>query len=95
MRVVYKYELTSSDVIIEMPEGSVILKVAEQGESGFIWALHEPEAKKVKRRFVTFGTGHRIDDPFLVFVGTFLTFGEECVWHVFEKSIGSNVHGDS
>lgn len=68
---------------IEMPEGAEILTVQMQKTDLCLWAIVDPEAKKVKRKFNVFGTGHEIDIKG-TYIGTFQMHGGDLIFHVFE-----------
>jgi hypothetical protein len=84
---VYKYEvLLIDDVIIDLPEGAKVLTFQAQNEVPCIWALVDPNAAKVPRRFRLAGTGHLIqhDEKSLRYVGTAQFHEGALVFHLFE-----------
>jgi len=101
MRTIWKFQFKIDDEVeIEMPIGARILHVGTQGDerqtalpSPFLWAMVESTAKKHRRKFLIFGTGHElprlpIDEPLpndLQHIGTFQMRGGLLVWHMFEK----------
>lgn len=57
----------------------------EQGSDICLWAAVDPQAPKVTRRFIGFGTGHTIPGELqLSFVGTAMLNGGAFVFHIFE-----------
>lgn len=71
---------------IEMPEGAQLLSVHEQNGELCMWVQVRTENPMVKRKFLTFGTGHILpDDQKLDFVGTALLERGALVLHVFEE----------
>jgi len=87
VRRVYKYPIPVTDMIdLSLPAGAQPLHVAAQGEMVCLWALVDPEAEPVARRFIVRGTGHPIenDDADLSHVGTFLLQDGALVFHLFE-----------
>lgn len=71
---------------LQMPEGATVLSVGVQGENICLWAMVNPDAPKVTRSFVGFGTGHEVTDATcLEFIGTALLHGGSLVFHIFEK----------
>jgi hypothetical protein len=98
MLVVYKYALKPivlNDV--EMPEDSQVLHVDCQSNTFCIWALVNPDKKKVVRRFLTVGTGYPLEQVYedkLYFHGSFLMSGGAYVWHIFEVANGEAMSDD-
>ena len=83
MKSIWKYVL-QPECTIEMPGGAQVLAVREQGQDICLWALVDPSAEKVERRFVGFGTGHDVPDQSMAFLGTAHLAGGALVFHVFE-----------
>ncbi|HXN71499.1 MAG TPA: hypothetical protein VN861_02985 [Candidatus Acidoferrales bacterium] len=79
---IYKYQVEQIDDQVEiiMPVGAKVLHVAAQ--SGFItlWALVNPNAGTVMRRFAIVGTGHAVPGG-LAYLGT--AHIQPFVWHIF------------
>ena len=82
-KIVYKYKLETFDCAIKVPKGITPLHVAVQYGNIIVWALVDPEAPLISRRFKVIGTGTPInttgDEKFL---GT--VFQGHLVWHVFD-----------
>lgn len=86
MITIYKYTL-SPDILVEMPEGSQILTIAEQKNEVCMWVKVNTQKPMIHRRFVVFGTGHEIPkdvDKFLKYAGTAHGVDGSLVFHVFE-----------
>lgn len=85
MKTIWKYEIFP-EATIEMPVGSKILDVQVQFDKPCIWVLVNSDVtvKKVKRRFICYGTGHSIPDYPGEFIGTFQLHGGGLVFHLFE-----------
>jgi hypothetical protein len=90
VKKVFKYPLPQVLTELVMPVGAELLCVDMQAGSPTLWALVEPDAKTVRRRFEIVGTGHPVADN-LSYVGTAFNRGPEppyfpngFVWHVFE-----------
>ena len=84
---IFKFQIPLSDVVtIEMQENAKILSVQAQNEKPYMWALVDPPARLVKRKFRFAGTGHEIthDSGKLLFIGTFQMHGGSLVFHIFE-----------
>lgn len=83
---IFKYELQILDIqIIDMPANAQILHVDVQSERICLWAVVEPTARLVPRRFHIVGTGH--DMPkyvVLQHLGSVLMHQGTFVWHIFE-----------
>jgi hypothetical protein len=84
---VFKYPLpTKAEFEIEMDECGKILKVEIQGAQACMWALVNPIAKKISRKFLVLGTGietnYNMND--LKFISTFQVQGGAFIFHIFE-----------
>lgn len=87
MKQIWKYQLTTTDeVSVNMPRGATILSLQVQHGRPCIWALVDPPAPNVTRRFRIFRTGHRIDGLDRQFIGTFQVDNGNSVFHVFEDT---------
>jgi hypothetical protein len=85
-KVIWKYPLVTfvnAVATIEMPEQAEILWIDTQGDRLCLWAMHEPGAKQVSRKFVLKGTGWEFDDRGLRYIKTI--FDGDLVWHLFER----------
>lgn len=89
MLTIHKFNVGVQDEFtLSLPENAQILTVDVQREDVCFWVLLDPnlEIEKIERKFVCFGTGHRI--PFrlaeLQKVGTVLLHSEALVFHYFE-----------
>ena len=84
MKVIYKYPLAITDCpVVSLPKDATIVKVGNQGDSLFIWAVVDDTSEEVARNFRIFGTGHPIpDDESLIFIDTVL-MPNGLVWHIF------------
>ena len=91
MKAVWKYTLKPA-VTLDIPVGSQILTIREQGEDICLWALVDPQAEKEPRRFLVMGTGHTVPDPdegpalTLTYVGSAHLHGGTLVFHAFEAT---------
>ena len=84
---VFKYVLPIEDnPTISMPQGAQLLHVADQYGALCVWALVNPEAPPMHRRFRVAGTGH--PEAVGVYVGTALMLGG-LVFHVFDRGEAS------
>lgn len=81
---IWKFELTSSGQV-EMPEGAEALSVHAIRERPYLWALVDPEAPQVTRKFKIVGTGFPMDEAGK-FLGTFFLGHLPFVFHVFDPS---------
>jgi hypothetical protein len=84
LRTIHKYplELAEERVVISMPAGAQVLRVAAQHGRPCIWAVVNTEAPMVEREFRVAGTGRELPGYPGEYVGT-CDIGEY-VWHVFE-----------
>lgn len=80
----FPFEITD-DFEIEMPMGAQILHVAMQREMPCIWAIVDPNAPKVTRKFHLSGTGHPLEESCTQYnhVGTFQMHDGALVFHLF------------
>lgn len=86
MRRIWKYQVIPERAIsIEMPLGAQVLTVQAQRDEINVWALVDPEAPRVWRRFRLIGTGHIIQDGALQYIGTFQLDCGALVFHLFEE----------
>ena len=96
MLTIWKYPIRDVDIAsaifeLDMPKGAKVLTVQMQGNSPVMWALVNPETKKVKRMFLVKGTGHPIEDRATclaisqpdTYIGTFQLAGGALIFHVF------------
>ena len=87
MRGVWKYPLglDGHTQEHEMPVGARVLAVGMQHNLPTMWAEVDPAADTEARRFVVFGTGHRIPtdvEARLTYLGSAVS--DAFVWHVYE-----------
>lgn len=87
-RAVWKFPFRVDDSFeVSMPAGAEVLHVEAQFETPCLWALVDPTAAKVLRRFRLAGTGHPISIPprrEFKHVGTFMLGGGSLVFHLFD-----------
>lgn len=71
-KTIWKYILPASHTCcIDMPLGAEVLTAREQNDNVCVWALVDPKATGFEsKHFVVAGTGHRIDEAGLRYVGT-------------------------
>lgn len=95
MKKIYKYTLKSlGEIRLNMPNGAIIRKVAEQDGDICIWAEVNTGCAEVERRFEVFGTGQEMPTEILgarrsyldtVFIDTpIVPF--QLVFHVYERA---------
>ncbi len=85
MNTIWKYEL-QHECSIEMPVLSQILSVQVQDGQTCLWVLVNPQNINETRKFVVFGTGHKVPKSGLEFIDTIQLHGGQLVLHVFEKT---------
>jgi hypothetical protein len=83
---VWKFDLRDdAENAIEMPRGAQVLSVQVQRGQPRLWALVDPTAPKVRRRFWICGTGtYANTDGLGTFVDTIQLEGGALVFHVFD-----------
>ena len=85
MKTIWKFKLkTYLEQDIEMPTGAIILCLQTQHEIPCIWALVDPDAPKMSRRFITHGTGHPMTETTTCYLGSYQLQMGAFVFHVFE-----------
>lgn len=85
MRTVFKYPVPFDDrFTLELPCVHELLHFDNQHEQPCLWALVDPESAPMKRSFRLAGTGHRIEETSLRFVGTAQFRSGSLVFHLFE-----------
>jgi hypothetical protein len=86
MNTIYKYALRQEELqMIQMPAGARVLTVQVQNNVPCLWAIVDPEEKKmVQRGFAIYGTGYPMRIVEVVqYVGTFQLCDGSLVFHVF------------
>lgn len=92
MLTIWKFPLVQKDEqTVTMPAGSEILSVQVQEGDVCAWALVNPAARKVDRRFLILGTGEPASHVSIeaVFAGTVQLNGGSLVLHVFVNPEGA------
>ena len=85
MKQVFKYPIPiRDDFSLALPGGARILDVQVQNGVGCIWALVDASIPPIMRRFRLAGTGHPLNEPHLIHIGTFQLEGGALVFHLFE-----------
>lgn len=88
MKTIWKYRLpTENEPVLEMPEGAEVINVDVQDATPCLWAIVNPEAAAVSRKFYIRGTGHPLGDAAgKKHLGTFQLhqFAPPLVFHVFD-----------
>lgn len=87
MKVIWKFPLEiEGHQTVVMPQGARLLHVAAQGGKPTIWALVDPKAIVVGRRFLLCVTGTTPENKYPAeYVGTFLLAGGSFVGHIFDQ----------
>lgn len=70
--------------MVQMPAGAEVLHFGIQDGQPMLWALVTPSAPPNYRRFPLAGTGHRIEEEGLSYLGT--CFQGPFVWHLLEPA---------
>ncbi len=86
MRTIHKQELQITDVqVIEVPKCSTILCVNKQKGTVCIWYECDTDFPLENRIIYCFGTGHKMPNDDMKYIGTILTAAENFVFHFYEK----------
>lgn len=83
-KTIWKFEVDSPNVHLEMPVGAEILCVQMQRDKPCLWAEVEPFNPIEKRSFMIVGTGHEIEFTNGKYIGTFQMHGGGLVFHLYE-----------
>lgn len=84
MKIIYKYSLMLMDSqTLELSVGYEILTVQLQNQDICVWAIVEPKNVEQTVQFQIIGTGDKIVDEELKYIGTVQRHG--FVWHIFYK----------
>lgn len=88
MRTIWKFPVEMTDQFeILMPAGADVLTVQVQHGQPVLWAIVDPDARKIKTGFVLHGTGHPLSDKAGRYIGSFQLTGGALVFHLFEARI--------
>ncbi len=86
MKTIWKYELRPL-AEINMPRGAQVLTVQVQNGIPQIWVFVNADYEfEEVRKFITYGTGHKVPDNPGRYIGTFQLAEEGLVFHVFEPN---------
>jgi hypothetical protein len=82
MHEIWKYNLPIEyEFEIEMPDPIFPLTIQRQGMGFFLWAIVNPDAPKLKKKFFCVGMGHPFEIKNKTYIGT--VQGNSFVWHYF------------
>lgn len=84
MRTIWKWKLEDPVSILEMPLNAEIIAVNSHFGEPQLWAIVLTEYELVKRKFVTFDTGHEIPSNVGPYIGTIQSNVGSLNFHVFE-----------
>lgn len=85
---IWKFQLTSFKMSIDVPIGAEILSVQMQGDIPCIWLLVNPKAPTQSRYFEIYGTGTDIPYDMGImrnYIGTYQLDNGDFIFHVFER----------
>jgi len=86
MKTIWKFpfEITDSFSVV-MPIDSQFLHVAEQHSKACMWYGVDTDLPDCLYYFVLRGTGHKLDGTEGRFLGTFMMYGGDLIFHLFER----------
>lgn len=88
MRTIWKFPIPIADYFeLDMPIGADVLAVQVQRGKPQLWAVVDPEARKVQTGFCLHGTGHPVSDQAGRYVGSFQLMDGDLVFHLFEAHV--------
>ena len=86
-KTIYKYEIPVTDTaVVTMPRWAEILKIGEQNNDLFLWAIVDPGNDPINRVFYVRGTGHPMTGYEGSYLGT-VQMRSGLVWHVFDPGV--------
>ena len=86
---VWKFHLDGIENPVEIPEGAILLSVAQQHGRLVLWARVNPTAPLVVRHVYVVGTGNPVPSDAGPFIGTAVCDGGAWVFHAFERKVVS------
>ncbi len=82
---VFKYELTASKTMLQLPHGADLLSVQMQFNTPVLWALVDPKKQLKETRVIAIiPTGVEFDADGASYIATFQTDGGRLIFHAFE-----------
>ncbi len=82
-QVVYKYEVRPEGQLVNMPKGAQLLRVGQQHQGVYVWALVDPHAPVVARMIAVLPTGHIFESENETYIDTVFMVGG-LVFHLFD-----------
>lgn len=82
MKQIWKFKLSSDNLVVDMPANAEILSAQMQGGDICVWAICDVSASTRKRKFRVIGTGWGCKEDYGKFIDTVQFCG--LVWHVFD-----------
>jgi hypothetical protein len=90
---IWRYEINpllldaNDETFLSIPEGARLLHVESKDNVPSLWAMVEPQNKRVRRRFFLVGTGHEFPLFHGTYVGQFMVREGRTtlVFHLFDK----------
>jgi len=84
--MIYKYGLDpAGSTVLDLPRGSRVLDVQNQGDSAQMWVLLSNEPMTERRRFYVVVTGAAPASPLDAYIGTVQILEGAFVAHIFEE----------
>ena len=85
MKTIYKYPIKIADhQVLNLPMGAEVLTVQTQQGKIFLWAKVDADQRETTElNIYVCGTGHRVRDETLVYLGAIQQFNGDLIWHVF------------
>ena len=85
---IHKFVLATESNTFAMPAGAKVLSIQVQQRVLALWAhIPDPDAPKVNRCFVAYGTGHKMPDDPGEYIATVLMAEGRLVLHFYEEIV--------
>lgn len=82
MRKIFKYEVWST--IVNLPVNAQVITIEVQNNTLCVWAIVDPNEKRMSPELIIIGTGHAIPPQAGKFIKTIFQLDGRLVWHVFK-----------
>lgn len=85
MKTIHKFTIAymCDEVVIKVPQGFKPLTAQVQGSAIAIWGEVDTDQSTRPLAFFVRGTGHRMPDEPVIYIGTVQMMAGNLVWHVF------------
>lgn len=86
-RSIYRYEVPVDDAWHDLElRGKIVHVASRRIDVVEVWAIHDEQARPLKRRVRVFGTGHPLPKQARRHLGTAIPPGGQVVWHLMAQA---------